>query len=118
MLRLDQLEATIQKLVEDQLAGILPGMNLEDRVIQHLTTAVKENIVLQKDDRVIAPDLFTLVVSTETSPMWQEQRTIEALKNIITIAGRDIGLKFVTQPTITITTDATLAADEIKVVAS
>jgi hypothetical protein len=55
MLRLDQLEATIQKLVEDQLTGILPGMKLEDRVIQHLTTAVKENIVLQKDDRVIAP---------------------------------------------------------------
>ena len=69
MLRLDQLEATIQKLVEDQLAGILPGLKLEDRVIQRLATAVRENIVLQKDDRVIAPDIFTLVVSTETSPM-------------------------------------------------
>ncbi len=118
MLRLDQLEATIQKLVEDQLAGILPGMKLEDRVIQHLTTAVKENIVLQKDDRVLAPDSFTLTVSPETAPMWQEQSTIEALKNIITIASRDIGLKFVTQPTITITTDDTLSAEEIKVVAS
>jgi hypothetical protein len=118
MLRLDQLEATIQKLVEDQLAGILPGMKLEDRVIQHLTTAVKENIVLQKDDRVLAPDSFTLTVSPETAPMWQEQSTIAALKNIITIASRDIGLKFVTQPTITITTDDTLSAEEIKVVAS
>lgn len=118
MLRLDQLEATIQKLVEDQLAGLLPGMKLEDRVIQHLTTAVKENIVLQKDDRVIAPDLFTLVVSTETSAIWNKESTLEALKNIITVAGRDIGLKFVTQPTITITTDDTLSAEEIKVVAS
>jgi pSer/pThr/pTyr-binding forkhead associated (FHA) protein len=118
MLKLDQLEATIQKLVEDQLAGVLPGMKLEDRVIQHLATAVRENIVLQKDDRVLAPDLFTLIVSTEASAMWKKESTIEVLKNIITIAGRDTGLKFVTQPTITITTDDTLSAEEIKVVAS
>ena len=118
MLKLDQLEAKLQKLVEDQLAGILPGVKLEDRVIQRLATAVRENIVQQKDDRAIAPNMFTLIVSTESSPMWKEQSTTEALKNIITTAGRDVGLKFVTQPTITITTDDTFSADEIKVVAS
>ncbi len=118
MLKLDQLEARIQKLVEDQLAGILPGVKLEDRVIQRLATAVRENIVQQKDDWAIAPNIFALIVSTETSPMWKEQGTIDALKNIITTAGRDVGLKFTTQPTITITTDDTFSADEIKVVAS
>jgi len=118
MLKLDQLEAKIQKLVEDQLAGILPGVKLEDRVIQRLATAVRENIVQQKDDRAVAPNLYTLIVSTETSPMWKEQSTIDALKNVITTASRDVGLKFVTQPTITITTDDAFSADEIKVVAS
>jgi FHA domain-containing protein len=118
MLRLDQLEAKIQKLVEDQLAGILPGLKIEDRVIQRLATAVKENIVQQKDDRAIAPDVFTLIVATDTSPMWKEQSTIEALKNIIITASRDVGLKFETQPTIVITTDDKFSADEIKVVAS
>src|SRR5512138_1773763 len=107
MLKLDQLEAIIQKLVEDQLAGILPGIKLEDRIIQRLATAVRENIVLQKDDSVVAPNRFTLVVSTETSPMWKEQSAIEALKNVITTAGRDVGLKFETQPVITIATDET-----------
>ena len=118
MLKLDQLEAKIQKLVEDQLAGILPGLKLEDRVIQRLATAVKENIVQQKDDRAIAPNEFTLIVATDTSPMWKEQSTIDALKNIITTASRDVGLKFVTQPTVNITTDDTFSADEIKVVAA
>lgn len=118
MLRLDQLEAKLQKLVEDQLAGILPGVKLEDRVIQRLATAVRENIVEQKDDRAIAPNVFTLIVSTETSPMWKEQTTTDTLKDIIITASRDVGLKFVTQPTITITTDDTFSADEIKVVAS
>src|SRR6266487_2065678 len=118
MLKLDQLEAKLQKLVEDQLAGILPGVKLEDRVIQRLATAVRENIVQQKDDWAIAPNEFALIVSTETSPMWKEQGTIDALKNIITTASRDVGLKFTTQPTITITTDDTFSADEIKVIAS
>jgi hypothetical protein len=118
MLRLDQLEAKLQKLVEDQLAGILPGVKLEDRVIQRLATAVRENIVEQKDDRAIAPNMFTLIVSTDTSPMWKEESTITALKNIIITASRDVGLKFVTQPTINITTDDTFSADEIKVIAS
>ena len=118
MLKLDQLEVKLQKLVEDQLAGILPGLKLEDRVIQRLASAVKENIIQQKDDRAIAPNIFTLIVATETSPMWKEQSTIEVLKNIIITASRDVGLKFVTQPTINITTDDTFAAEEIKVVAS
>jgi hypothetical protein len=91
---------------------------MEDRVIQRLATAVKENIVQQKDDRAIAPDVFTLIVATDTSPMWKEQSTIEALKNIIITASRDVGLKFVTQPTIVITTDDNFSAEEIKVVAS
>jgi pSer/pThr/pTyr-binding forkhead associated (FHA) protein len=118
MLKLDQLEAKIQKLVEDQLAGILPGLRLEDRVIQRLATAVRENIVQQKDDRAIAPNEFTLIVATDASPMWKEQSTIDALKSIITTASRDVGLRFVTQPTINITTDDTFSAEEIKVVAS
>jgi hypothetical protein len=79
---------------------------------------VRENIVQQKDDRAFAPNVFTLIVSTETSPMWKEQSTIDALKNIITTASRDVGLKFVTQPTINITTDDAFSGEEIKVVAS
>ena len=118
ILKLDQLEAKIQKLVEDQLAGILPGLKLEDRVIQRLATAVKENIVQQKDDRAIAPNEFTMIVATDTSPMWKEQSTIDALKNIITTASRDIGLKFITQPTIHITTDDSFSEDEIRVIAA
>ena len=117
-LRLDQLEANLQKLVEDQLSGLLPGLKLEDRVIQHLATALRENVIQQKDESAIAPDTFTLIVATDTSPMWKEQRIIEALKDIIATAGKDVGLRFTTQPTINITTDDTFSADEVRVVAA
>jgi pSer/pThr/pTyr-binding forkhead associated (FHA) protein len=117
-LKLEQLEANLQKLVEDHLVGILPGLKLEDRVIQHLATAVRENIVQQKNDSPLAPNVFTLIVSTDTSPMWKEQQTIDTLKSIITTAGREVGLKFVGQPIITITTDDSYSAEEVRVVAS
>lgn len=117
-LRLEQLEASLQKLVEDQLAGILPGLKMEDRIIQHLATAVRENIVQQKDDGALAPNVFTLIVATDSSPMWKEPQTIAALKNIIVTAARDVGLKFVGQPAITISTDDSYAAEEVRVLAS
>jgi hypothetical protein len=117
-LKLEQLEANLQKLVEINLAGILPGIKLEDRVIQNLAAAIRENIVQQKNDSPLAPNLFTLIVSTETSPMWKEPRTVDTLKNVITTAGHDAGLKFVGQPIINITTDDTYSPDEVHVVAS
>ena len=117
-LKLDQLEVKLQTLVENQLVGILPGLKVEDRVIQRLANALKQNIIQQKDEGAIAPDVFTLIVATDSSPMWKEQRTLDALKSIITIAGNDVGLKFTAQPTITITTDDTYSAEEISVVAS
>lgn len=117
-LRLEQLESNLQKLVEINLAGVLPGIKLEDRVIQNLASAIRENIVQEKNDSALAPNVFTLIVSTETSPMWKDQRTIDTLKNIITTAGREAGLKFVGQPIVTITTDDAYSADEVRVVAS
>jgi len=117
-LNLDQLEAKLQALVEDQLVGILPGLKVEDRIIQRLATALKQNIVQQKDEGAIAPNVFTLIVATDSSPMWKEQSTLDALKNVITLAGKDVGLKFTSQPTITITTDDTYAPGDISVVAS
>ncbi|MGE5462338.1 MAG: FhaA domain-containing protein, partial [Syntrophothermus sp.] len=107
-----------QKLVEVNLAGMLPGVKLEDRVIQNLAAALRENIVQQKNDSPLAPNVFTLIVSTETAPMWKEPRTTDTLKNIIITAGREAGLKFVGQPIITITTDDNYSADEVRVVAS
>ena len=50
--------------------------------------------------------------------MWKEQSTVDALKNIISIASKDVGLKFATQPAVIISTDDTFSADEIKVIAS
>ena len=117
-LKLDQLEAKLQKLVEDQLVGKLPGLSVEERMIQRLSSALKQDVAQQQDNEAVAPNVFTLIVSPESSSVWQRQPTIDALKHIITTAGKDVGLKFSGQPTITITTDEDYAPDDFSVVAS
>ena len=117
-LNLDQLEIKLQSLLEDQLAGVLPGLRVEDRMIQRLASALRQNIIQQKDESAVAPDVFTLIVAADSSSIWKEPSTLDILKNIITKAGKDTGLKFASQPTITITTDDSYAPGEISIVAS
>ncbi len=117
-LNLEQLETRLQSLVEDQLMGILPGLKMEDRMIQRLAAALKQNIVEQQEEGAIAPNVFTLIVAADASSIWREQKNLDILNNIIVKAGADVGLKFLSQPTITITTDDTYAPDEINVIAS
>ncbi len=118
MLKLDQLEAKLQSLVENQLTGILPGLKFEERVIQKLAAALKQNIIEHKDRRAVAPNVFTMIVATDSAPMWREPRITEALKNIISAACREVGLKLESQPAITVTTDDAYSAGEVSVIAS
>ena len=117
-LNLDQLEAKIQSLVENQLTGIMPGIQLEERIIQKLAVALKQNIIEHKDKGAVAPNVYTLIVATDSASMWKDTRFIDTLKHIIFTAGKDVGLIFETAPTITITTDAGYAEGEVSVIAS
>ena len=117
-LNLDQLEAKIQFLVENQLTGIMPGIQLEERIIQKLAVALKQNINEQKDKGAVAPNVYTLIVATNSAPLWKDPRFISTLKHIIFTAGKDVGLTFETAPAITITTDAGYSEGEVSVIAS
>lgn len=117
-LKLDQLEIKLQSMVENQLAGILPGLKAEDRIVQKLAGALKQNIVEQKGEAGLAPNVFTLIVAPDSSPMWKEPRTIETLKEIISRAGGEVGLKFASPPSINISTDENYSPDDVSVIAS
>ena len=116
--RLDQLEAILQSLFEDQIMAVLPGLTLEDRVIHKLATALKQNITEQKGSGSVAPNVFTLIVSPDSAPKWNEPKVNTALKNVIITAIKDVGLKLDTQPTITINIDNSYADKDVSVIAS
>ncbi len=117
-LNLDQLEAQLQSLIENQLTRMLPGLKLEDRIIQKLATALKQNIIEQKDLGVVAPNVYELTVSATSEAMWKDPRMLETLKNIIIAASKDVGLKFETNPVITVTTNTGYSKGEVSVKAS
>jgi len=117
-LNLDQLEAKLQSLVENQLTGLLPGVKSEDKIIQKLAIALKQNVIEQKNKDLMAPNVYTLIVAVDSAPIWKQSHVIDILKNIIVTAGRDVGLRFDSAPTITITTDENYGTDEATIVAS
>ncbi len=116
--KFEQLEARLQALFEDQILSLLPGMTREERLIQKLVLALRQNIVEQKEKGAVAPNTFTLIVAKGVEQIWKEPRIMNALKNIISAATREVGLKMDTQPIITITTDDTYSANDISVIAS
>ncbi|HRQ33435.1 MAG TPA: DUF3662 domain-containing protein, partial [Anaerolineales bacterium] len=97
---LDQLETRLQSLVEEQLAGILPGLHLQGRVAQRLSAALQQNIIKNSDGDAIAPNVYTLIVSPDSSSFWKEESVLNALTGIIIAAGDDIGIKFTGKPTL------------------
>jgi hypothetical protein len=118
IINLDQLEAKLQSLVENQITGVLPGVRFEERVIQKLASALKQNIIEHKGRRSVAPNVFTMIVATNSAPMWREPRITDALKNIIATACKEVGLRLESPPTIAITTDDSFSAEEVSVIAS
>jgi len=116
--KLDQLESKLQTLFEDQIMAVLPGVKMEERVIQKLAMALKQNIVNQKEKEAVAPNVFTLIVAPTTAPLWKEPQVMNVLKNVISTAVKDIGLKLESRPTITITTDETFSEKDVTVITS
>lgn len=115
---LDQLETRLQSLVEEQLAGILPGLHLQGRVAQRLSAALQQNIIKNSDGDAIAPNVYTLIVSPDSSSFWKEESVLNALTGIIIAAGDDIGIKFTGKPTIAIAIDEHCSNEDINILAS
>ncbi|MEP0807523.1 MAG: FHA domain-containing protein [Chloroflexota bacterium] len=116
--KFDQLEARLQALFEDQILSLLPGVSREERLIQKLALALRQNIVEQKEKGAIAPNTFTLIVAPGAEQRWKEPRVMSALKNIISAAVKEVGLKMDSQPIITITTDETYSEKDVAIIAS
>jgi pSer/pThr/pTyr-binding forkhead associated (FHA) protein len=116
--KLDQLEAKLQSLFEDKIMEMLPGLTLEDRIIQKLATSLKQNINGQEGNDAVAPNVFTLIVASEAAQKWSDPQVINALTDALSVAAREVGLKLEQKPTITVTTDESFTENDVSVIAS
>lgn len=117
-LKLEQLEARLQALIEVRLVSALPGFQVEDLVIQKLASAMKSNLVEDSDGNKLVPNIFTLVVHPKSVERWQQPKLLEAMINSLNIVGEEAGLKFSAHPTISIVQNSQQQENVVDVVAS
>jgi len=117
-LRLEQLEARLQALIEVRLVSVLPGYQMEDLVIQKIAGAMKNDLIDGGEGVKIAPNVFTLVVHPDASNHWQHPKLLEALLNSLKIVGEEAGLQFKAPPTISIVQNPQQPENIIDVLAS
>jgi hypothetical protein len=118
MANLNVLEARLQSLIEVRLMSIMPGYKMEDLIIQKLAAAVQSNLTILDDSIQFAPNIYTLIVHPQAAIHWQNTDLLSTLLQAIQTAGQESGLRFASPPTITITTDDSLSAAEVRVMAS
>jgi hypothetical protein len=118
MTNLNVLEARLQSLIEVRLMSILPGYKVEDLIVQKLAAAVQSNLTVLDDDTQLAPNVYTLIVHPQAAARWQNTDLLSTLLQAIQTAGQESGLRFASPPTITITTDDSLSAEDARVMAS
>jgi len=117
-LKLEQLEARLQALIEVRLVSALPGFQVEDLVIQKLASAMKSNLVEDLDGNQLVPNVFTLVAHPKSAERWQQPKLLEAMINSLKIVGEEAGLKFSALPTISIVQNSQQPENVVDVVAS
>ena len=117
-LKLEQLEARLQALIEVRLVSVLPGFQVEDLVVQKLASALKSNIVEDSDGNKLVPNVFTLVINSKSAERWQQPKLLDTMINSLTIVGEEAGLKFSSPPTISIVQNSQKEEATVDVVAS
>ena len=117
-LKLEQLEARLQALIEVKLVSALPGFQVEDLVVQKLASAMKSNLVEDSDGNNLVPNVFTLVVNKESVDRWQQPNLQEAMVSSLKIVADEAGLKFSSPPTISIVQNSQQQKNIVDVVAS
>jgi FHA domain-containing protein len=117
-MKLQELEARLQSLIEVRLVSVLPGQKAEDLIVEKLTVAMQSNTLTRTDGVRLAPNAYTLLARGESLPRWQDPRLLETLVEVLKFRGEAAGLQFSTPPTLTLAEDSSLPAGDFKLVAS
>jgi len=114
---LDQIESRIQQLIEISLPSILPGAKLDSTITRQIATAVRANLK-ESGGKKYAPNIFTIITRSGTQTNWQDPRLLNTLRESLHVVCREAGLDFAAPPSISIGTDDSVAAGEVRVLAS
>jgi len=116
---IENLEARIQSLIEENLVKVVPGFKPEDLLSQKLANVMYAQIRAQGKKEKVAPNVYVIIAHPSKFSSWRkEPGFLEELANTLEIAGVEAGLTFASRVTISISTDPSLVENDIKVLAS
>jgi hypothetical protein len=117
-LRLAQVEARLQNLIEGSAARLFASKQRADDLASRLVSAMSAGIRMIPGEPPLAPNLYTLFVSPNQAQAFEKnQALLESLTETIREAGSEAGFQFSTPPTIRVIQEPSITNGEVRVLA-
>ena len=96
---MNKLESRLQILIEGSIARLFPSRTWQFELIQAVTSALSAEARLERANRVLAPDNFTIFLHPDQVSWFKDQpEMVDALAEYLTQAAQEAGFTFRAAP--------------------
>jgi hypothetical protein len=113
--KLDYIENRLQAFIENTVK--LFNRDLTNHPLAHqLIAAMRASVILARNGKIIAPDIYTILVNPADLPAWQASVGLQdSLAQILIESAQESGVVFLIPPTIRLLADPEVPVKRIKV---
>jgi pSer/pThr/pTyr-binding forkhead associated (FHA) protein len=113
--KLDYIESRLQALIENTVK-LFNRETAVHPLAHQLVAAMRDSVILARNGRIIAPDVYTILVNPEDLPAWQANAGLQdSLAQILIEAAQESGVSFLESPVIRLLADPAVPPKHIKV---
>ena len=113
--KLDYIESRLQALIENTVK--LFNREPADHPLAHqLVAAMRDSVILARNGKILAPDIYTILVSPADLSAWQANAGLQdSLAQVLVEAAQESGVIFLNPPSIRLLADPNVPSKHIKV---
>ncbi len=117
-IKLDQLEARLQTLIEGHIARLLPAQLSKDEITRQMIAAMQAVARQDEEGTLLAPDTFFIQLHPQhISALPGPEMLLAELADLIQQAGAQAGFAFRHPPTVNLVAESEMEPDDIDIVA-
>jgi hypothetical protein len=115
-LKLTQLEAQLQALIEGSAARLFPGGKVQGDLAQSLVAAIRAGVQIETDGMALAPNRFTINTHPAQAEHYrQNQGILDELADTLYRAGLEAGLRFPGRLTLVVQPDPAMDPGKVHI---
>ncbi len=116
--KLDYIESRLQALIENTVK-LFNREPIDHPLAHQLVSAMRESVILGRNGKIIAPDIYTIMVNPGDLPAWQANVGLQdSLAQILIEAAQEGGVSFQNSPVIRLLADQAVPQKHIQVKAA